>query len=267
MKELALPILLLFASGCAWDAGHGFSTIAGASVSASFEPETARSLDGSVLTDLGYVVTPEELSLAIDDVEIETLAGAGQAQTFDPGHPPAGYTLCHGGHCHASDGRLVPYEEVEAELAGGTAAFQSIVSLQVQRELDALAEESVATPLAPSAELPETELRRATVTISAARLHFVASESGLAAEVLEVDADLALSLQPSVGLDFEVSREAPERIRVDVRVGYGARLFDALDFAALGPGAVALDDPEDPLLLQLTSNLAAAEVTATITEE
>ena len=264
MRRLALPLLALALSGCAWDAGHGFSTIDSAAVGASFEPESARRLDGSVLTDLGYVVTPEELSLEIERVDLDTLAGAGEAQAFDPAQPPEGYTLCHGGHCHALDGRLVPYEEVEAELAGGAAAFQRVVSLEVGQELDALSNETVAAPPAPSAELPETELRRARVAIGAAHLRLVATGAELGIETVELDADLPLALRPSASLDFTVDRDAPERVRIAVQVSYGARLFDGVDFAALGSGGVALDDPDDPLLLELVSNLAAAEVTATI---
>ena len=35
--------------------------------------------------------------------------------------PPPGYSLCHGGHCHTTDGGIESYEEIEAKLAGGGA--------------------------------------------------------------------------------------------------------------------------------------------------
>ena len=44
-----------------------------------------------------------------------------------PGKPPPGYTLCHNGHCHHPSGRLVPYAEIEAELAGGGVGTAAVV--------------------------------------------------------------------------------------------------------------------------------------------
>ncbi len=215
-----LPLLPVFASGCAWDAGHGFSTIDSSAVGASFEP------DGAVMSDLGYVVTPRQLNVEIESVALESSVGEGEAQTFE-----------------------------------------RVVDLEVMRELDALAHESFATEPAPSAELPETELRRATVTVTGAHLLLTASEGDLGSETLDLDVDVPLPAEPSASLDFAVNRGAPERIRVGVELRYGANLFDALDFAALGSGDVTLSDPADPLLLQLSSNLAAAEVVVAITEE
>jgi hypothetical protein len=158
----------------------------------------------------------------------------------------------------------VAYAEVEAELAGGTAAFQTVISLGVEREIDALAHETVPAAPAPSAELPETELRRSTLLVRGVRLHFVVSEGGLGDETLELTAESPSSLSLRGVLDFSASRDAPERVNVDVALGYGARLFDGIEFENAGAGSVVLSDPDDPLLVQLSTNLGAAELSTTI---
>jgi hypothetical protein len=58
---------------------------------------------------------------------VEFIAGETSALSFDPANPPPGYTLCHNGHCHAADGRLVDYADIAAELAGGATSGPALV--------------------------------------------------------------------------------------------------------------------------------------------
>src|SRR5688572_4227131 len=132
---------------CTFEDGHGFSTVDRASLEARLEPGVARDLGNhTVLTDVGYQVHLDSATLEVDEVALEELVGGGASggTSFDPANPPPGYSLCHGGHCHADDGRLVEYAEIEAELAGGGARFSPVVTLPVDRGLDWLDGDAIA---------------------------------------------------------------------------------------------------------------------------
>lgn len=81
-----------------------------------FEPELSR------LDAVGRLKTANDFRVELEGLEldagpVELIAALEGAAGFDPAAPPAGYSLCHNGHCHADDGRLVPYEDIAAELA------------------------------------------------------------------------------------------------------------------------------------------------------
>lgn len=82
-----------------------------------FEPSAAR------LDEAGRLKTANDFRVELERVEVEAgpveLVAEMEGAGFDPSAPPPGYSLCHNGHCHADDGRLVSYEEIAAELAGG----------------------------------------------------------------------------------------------------------------------------------------------------
>ena len=116
VDRLVLSVVALGASSCAFDDGDPWAR-ASFELSLGFEPGAAR------LDDEGRLVTPGDWAIALETpiahVDSVTLTMAGEAGTlsFDPAEPPPGYSLCHNGHCHADDGRLVDYEDIELELA------------------------------------------------------------------------------------------------------------------------------------------------------
>jgi hypothetical protein len=244
--------LVLLSSGCALDEGRGFATLEQASLEAEFGPEAARSLDDRVLTNQGFTVAVERFTLELGSLELSSLSG-GTTATFDPAHPPPGYTLCHGGHCHKDDGSLVSYADVAAELAGGFESFVPVVSFEIGRDVDLLAGRTVALEPTPSAELPMTHLTRATLHVLGANLTFGVEDGTLADEVTwaeELEPDLTLAQV----LDVVIDRESEPRLSLDARVTCGARLFDDIDFAN-----AALDDASIALHQALTENLSALE--------
>ena len=184
-------LLVLLSSGCALNEGRGFATLEQASLEAEFAPEPARVLDGRIVTNQGFTVAVEQLTLDIDSLELSSVSGS-SSETFDPAHPPPGYTLCHSGHCHKDDGSLVSYADVAAELAGGAESFVPVVSFDIGRDVDLLAGTTVAMDPTPSAELPMTRLPRATLRVLGAGLTFRVAGGTLADEVTmvtELDAD------------------------------------------------------------------------------
>jgi hypothetical protein len=118
MRSRVEPLMVALALGSAGCLGEGrpWGEVELA-VGVGFEPPASR-LDeaGRLKTANDFRVELEGLDVEIGAVELlAEVAGV----AFDPSSPPPGYSLCHNGHCHADDGRLVPYDEIAAELAGG----------------------------------------------------------------------------------------------------------------------------------------------------
>lgn len=116
MKSRLIFILaVLSLGGCTIEDGNPWGT-------ARFDLETRFDTDGRgdvrLRTAKDYDVELDELVLGVSTVRLQ-LTGAGEQLSFDPANPPSGYSLCHNGHCHSSDGRLVDYEDIEAELVTG----------------------------------------------------------------------------------------------------------------------------------------------------
>lgn len=254
---------LLLLLGCTLDAGHGFATMERGKLSAELRPGVGRDLGANaVLTDLGYHVRLSRAEVRVARVELLELQGAagGSGGVFDPADPPAGYTLCHGGHCHATDGRLVSYEEIQAMLVGGSATFVPVVGMPVERALDLLRGDDV--PLAvfePGAELRMATIARAEIQVE--RLVIVATVSeGDLADPVELEVDLALFEPLSQVLSTRVDRGGSERLQPMVRMIVGGSFFDGIDFVALAQdGAVAIEEGSASAAL-LTEALIASEL-------
>ncbi len=236
---------LLLVAGCTLEPGTGFSTLTDLSLSLALEPGEARDLgDQTVLTDQGYRVRVDSLVLDVDRVALVELVGGTSA--FDPANPPEGYSLCHGGHCHHDDGRLVDYAEIEAELAGDAASFVDVVSLDVGREGELWDADTWAIDVPPElADLPATTLRRIALHPSWMALEGTATSGALGDETIDVSASV-LSLGPFEGpYDQSVDRDGPPSFALDVVLVVDGTLFDGLDLATLqADGEVSLDDDE-----------------------
>ncbi len=224
----ALPLCAALA-GCATGPGTGFATLRDLSLDAAFDPGAARDLgDGRFLTDQGYAVRWTALSADVDRLALQELQGGGAA--FDPAEPPPGYTLCHGGHCHAEDGRLVDYADVEAELAGDAASFDDVVWVEVGR-VDLL-DPGAAAPgaIAPSPELPAARLTR----VALRGVHVDAAfEASAAPDDPDTWSDAAaLDVEITAGFELVVDRHAPERVAVAVGWVPDGTLLDGQDLSA-----------------------------------
>jgi hypothetical protein len=118
---------VLFLASCAWDAGSPWGEIETA-LEVVFDPDATRlTPDGLLLTSASYGVAIESLSIRIESVTVQLEGGGDVPADFDPANPPEGFSNCHGGHCHAADGSLVPYAQVAAIGAGGSATEAPLV--------------------------------------------------------------------------------------------------------------------------------------------
>jgi len=98
-------LLALAATSCAFDDGDPWGV-------ADLSLDVVLAGSQWVRTSEDYEVIVDELVLEVEGVAIEIDDGEAAATSFDPAHPPPGYSNCHGGHCHAEGGGLVPYAEI-----------------------------------------------------------------------------------------------------------------------------------------------------------
>jgi hypothetical protein len=250
----ALPLAL----GCAVDAGHGFATVETATLEARFEPGPARAVDGGFVTDRGYTVRLEALALETEELALESLSAARGGGSFDPARPPPGYTLCHGGHCHAEDGSLVSYAEVEAELSGG-GGFVRVVTFGGAHTLDLLAPQTRALEEgSPSRELPRTTVRRAVLRVQSFELRGEVSAEGSVPRGLVVT--LAGGIAIEAPFELVIDEQGLGALELHAALLLDGTLFDGVDFTALGDGDLQSTSAEDVLGAGALTALARAEI-------
>jgi hypothetical protein len=227
----------LLLAGCAFGAGGPY-----ARVDASFEarlaaPPDRDAGDGWQRLSNYYQVRLTTAVVELGAVELVAAGGAGGA--FDPANPPPGYSLCHGGHCHADDGRLVSYEDIAAELAGGAAA-RVVLRLDAPGTVDLVAGASRDLGCGASCDLPRGSVGLIRVPVT--RLAF----EGRVRDPLGRIEERALSIAIDGGLvaaqvSLPADREHDPGIRLTLRLELGAPLLDGYDFAAGGDLAAHLE--------------------------
>jgi hypothetical protein len=245
-----LLIGALLGSGCTLSAGDWFVNLR-----PSFEAQYAFRADRDVgdgwqkLNTL-FEIRAVRAEVTVRDVELHDLGSGAAGNTFDPAHPPPGYSLCHNGHCHRDDGALVPYEEIAAEITGGGSAAQILVRLPVG-EADLLAPARRTLSCMPGCGLPEANIQRARATVTQLAFEGLVRDGRspvrLAGELpWRWEAVLAAGsgLEP-IALDCAAELPAdnahPPDVRLDLTLELGARVFDDVEWASLSADAGVID--------------------------
>lgn len=250
---------LLFASlaGCAAGDGVPWGTW-------SPELQVQHAAEARV-TESGALTTVERLEVRVDTLSIGLGAlalttGGAAGGVFDPAAPPEGYGLCHAGHCHHDDGRLVPYEEIAAELSDGAPAAPAavaVVDLTVP-----LAEASAAVPIAscPNAcALPRGATSAITLELTEFSFDVRVSDPELGRFDGErrVSGTLVLDSVVAAPLALAIGPSTPPNVTTTVDVVLDARWVDAFtatEVDPLGPDA----EVTDTLSAALTEAIAAS---------
>jgi hypothetical protein len=257
-----LIALSLLSAACTLESGEGFASMRPGSLEVVFTPGRARDLgEGAFLTDEGYRVTLQTARLQVAELALLELRGsAGGGGSFDPANPPAGYSLCHGGHCHAASGALVSYEEIQAMLAGGSASFEPLVTVPVGRELDVLESERVVLDeFLPSPELPQAAIDRIELVVGKLVLRGEI-EGGELEEPVALEVDLAIAEPLAATLSSRIDRDGPEEIVLAIELGMDATMFDGIDLASLVDEGRVVIDVGSPVAAALTEWLLQAEL-------
>jgi hypothetical protein len=224
-----LALLVALAGGCALDAGGPFARLDAELDVRLVRPADRELGDGWQKLASDYEVTITRAEARLGPARLIDAGGAGGS--FDPARPPPGYSLCHNGHCHAADGRLVPYEEVAAELAGGPAA-RVVVSLETAGEIDLLAGTARRVGCAPSCDLPLA--RVGTVRLELERLLLEGRVRDPRGRIVG-EAPLRVELEDARllgSLDLPADRAHAPDVRLTVRLELGVALLDLVELAA-----------------------------------
>lgn len=156
-SKLCSLAALMLTSACAWEAGEPFATVS-PHLEAAYTPLEDRD-EGMGWQRLATSYEIRVDRLVVEAGELRLVSAGSEALGFDPANPPPGYSLCHGGHCHADDGRLVPYEEIEAELGQGSSGSE-VMYFDIG-PVDLTEGVSRALSCQPSCELPLAYVRSA----------------------------------------------------------------------------------------------------------
>lgn len=229
------------AAGCAWGPGEPFGEVTTA-LDARWEVVPGRDAGG------GWQRLASDYQVRIDaatwtTTKLALVAGGEAALSFDPADPPPGYSLCHNGHCHADDGRLVSYEDVAAELAGGRPPAPVLELATGALDLIAGGDVELGCAGEPC-DLPLGTIGRVELAVTgfafagAVRDGRTPPRRGEAAFV--ATAVLAAPVRPTGRLELPVDRASAPRIRLVVGAHPGAEIFDSIDWAAQGPGPIDL---------------------------
>lgn len=261
---------LLLLTACTFTPGQGFGELRGATLTTAFTPGAARDLGGGAfLTNQAQQVRVDRFELELGDVSLLELQGGG-AVSFDPANPPPGYSLCHGGHCHADDGSLVDYSEIEAELAGDSAEWVALATWAFAEVVDLRTSTPWTLPEpAPSRLLGRGEATRLELAAGAVRLEGLASGTTPDGEdwTTPVEVDLPLPAAFGAGIELVFDRGYDPGITLDLGLLPDATFFDDLDLHALAgeESALRLDAVEDPGADDLLARFGGTEPLVSIT--
>ncbi len=272
IRPLLISTVLLVA-GCTFQPGVSFGTLADASLVARFQPPASRlDAEGRLKTASGYRLRIDSLQLVPRQLDFQATTGkAGTGGSFDPANPPAGYSLCHGGHCHRDDGALISYEEIEAELSGGSLATVTVLSLPAATPFDLLSGSATASLMpAPSSrqlnrgQWSNSVLQLATLTASGS-VEDTTAFNRLGGQTRS----WSLTLNPSAfsqKIDVTIDREHGERLAIASTFTLSETLWDGIDFQTLAatPGTLVLDQ-HTATKAQLGENLAKSQFNVTLT--
>ncbi len=246
MTRPALAIAVALVPACAWDDGAPFGEVT-VDFTARWTEVPARGGDWQKLaSDFEVQVTAASATFgALALVDVGTVA-----LNFDPADPPPGYSNCHGGHCHADDGRLVSYEEIAAELAGGGGPAPVIRLAVGARELRTGVAETLACAGAPC-DLPLATVGRVELPVARLELAGLVRDTRTPPRVAApqpwtLALDRADDAAPATGtLDLPVDRGHAPRITLAVDALPTAALLDGVRFEqATGPTWAVETDPD-----------------------
>lgn len=235
-------LLLFLSTGCALGPGEPFATLSVRVVAALSHPPGRDAGDGFQKLSTDYQVKLSSLRLDVTALELVDL-GAGATLAFDPANPPAGYGLCHNGHCHREDGALVDYAVISAEVSGG--GGPSTVATLASRELDVFAGEDFALDCGEVCALPAAQVGQVRLQVRGVSAVGVVRDgrpqARLSEQPFQLEATLPGGSELSTPVDIEVSRHASARVRVTLSVALGAPLLDGIPFEQLPSAAGARD--------------------------
>jgi hypothetical protein len=260
-----LILALALVPSCAWDAGEPFGEVRGTLTARWTTPASRDRGDGWQKLASDFEIRLERARWST--TELALLPAATAAAGFDPASPPPGYSLCHAGHCHADDGRLVSYEDIAAELAGDAPAAP--VASFATGELDLAAGAAVTLDCAGPCPLPRTVIGRAQLGVASLELAGAVRDTRAVPRIDERAWTLVLAPAtplPVIGrTELAVDRDADPAITLAVGLEPTAAVLDGVAWETLAatPGTLAVEsDPGSAAAI--TAELAELALTLSV---
>lgn len=241
MRSLLLIVVL--SGGCAFEDGQPWGKLEPTLTVMHDRPADRLDDQGRFITAADYAIDIQTMEIGVGGLVLQ-LGGEGASgpTTFDPAAPPAGYSLCHNGHCHAADGSLVDYEDIEAELnQPDGAAPDNNIRLTAETEVVPLGAEPVAIRLSDcpnqcfvgrgamtGVQVPMTSIR----LVGRVFDRRTGDAQRLPDDGVLVDETFPVGLVIRETASASFGREEPVAARVIVALIVPTQLFDELDFAA-----------------------------------
>lgn len=254
----ALALSGTLSSGCTLDDGQPWGRL-GLSASAVFDPAARLDDEGRIRTIDDYRVNVELLQVDPGTIDVEYLP-PGEALSFEPAAPPEGYSLCHNGHCHADDGRLVDYEDIAAELNGGASGGGAVTYVCEDGFVLIDVDGAPLTLIPPESEnLERGTLTGVRLTLEGVVLHVTVFDSRtgenarLPEEGVHFEDVIALNTALFTNQEITVDRGEDVNITIDATAEFPAELFDNIAWDELG--ALPSDERTFALSEALSANL------------
>jgi hypothetical protein len=238
-----LLVACCLSPACAFGPGGPFATVE-ARLSAQLRAPEDRALAGGwQRLNTSYQALIESATLTVTSLELRQLSGGA---AFDPANPPPGFSLCHGGHCHADSGALVPYAEVGASLGG---SVQTVLALAGPGPLLLLEAPTRDLACLGSCELPRADISQ--VRSPNASLVLAGKvRDGLGSPRISGEQPFAatIALEGAAALTGELSLPADRahgpKVELTLRFAPSAAILDDLDWAQMPTPAGVLSPME-----------------------
>lgn len=231
MLATALALVASLA-GCAFEDGEPWAR-ADFSVEVEFD-EAGRRDDGRLKTVRNYAVALDEVRVVLGAMSV--VAGAADAVSFDPADPPEGYSLCHNGHCHSDDGRLVDYDEIRAD-EGGEGGVEVTSTLLRSVPLQTAPTTIEGDDCGGACDLPRGAITSGRILIREVTLVGTAHDTLAEPRLPEDGVDFELSWPVEIELQAPASAVVGNGLEGDVRVDgdlvISAQILDEIDFSNL----------------------------------
>lgn len=251
--RLALSLVVLSLGGCLAE-GSPWGSV---TLSMRLElpvGDGATDAEGRLITPRGFALDIDSLVVEPTDLRLALAPPGDSVAGFDPADPPPGYSLCHNGHCHHDDGRLVDYEDIAAEIAaasggGGVSVVQALVGDDPEAGSPAIdlppgaARDVMMGDCSGGCELPRGEVRTVSTAIARIRVRGTVFDNTTQSRLpaggtpFDLTFDFAGSEQGPLtftrALVLSVSATSPLSRQVNTRLELTSRMFEDLRFDRL----------------------------------
>ena len=238
MKKYRFSFLILslfILASCSFDDGKPWA-VASFNLTGSYDNKS-----DLYETASSYEIKIEKISLKVSEMSL--VAGSDNAISFDPANPPEGYSNCHNDHCHADDGTLPTYAEIELAISGASSGGGALISQTVDSAalLTAKSQQLKLGECSSSCILEKSKIKNLDLAIQSIEFDVVVEDKGalkrLGNEKFRLSHKITFdNLKMSKNMDLEIGRMSASAYLFSVDLILSLSFLDIIDFKALKDG-------------------------------